>query len=66
MTFETYEHDGNPWVHFHLFGETCQFDFLHFSELVDFSGNYMPKSQAMRNFNHLDFCNDISGNIARI
>jgi hypothetical protein len=20
MTFETYEHDGNPWVHFCLFG----------------------------------------------
>jgi hypothetical protein len=20
MSFETYEHDGNPWVHFHLFG----------------------------------------------
>jgi hypothetical protein len=22
MTFETYEHDGNPWVCFRLFGET--------------------------------------------
>jgi hypothetical protein len=66
MTFETYEHDGNPWVHFCLFGETYQFDFPHCSELVDFSKNYLPESQAMRNFNHLDFCNDISGKTARV
>jgi hypothetical protein len=37
MTFETYEHDGNPWVHFRLFGQAYQFDFSHFSELMDFS-----------------------------
>jgi hypothetical protein len=36
MTFETYEHDGNPWVHFCLFGETYQFGFPHFSELMVF------------------------------
>jgi hypothetical protein len=36
MTFETYEHDGNHWVQFCLFGETYQFDFPHFSELLDF------------------------------
>jgi hypothetical protein len=40
--------------------------FPHFSELMDFSRNCLPESQAMRNFNHLDFCNDISGKIARI
>jgi hypothetical protein len=65
-TFETYEHDGNPWVHFCLFGETYQFDFPQFSELMDFSRNCLPKSQVMRNFNRLDFCNDISGKTARI
>jgi hypothetical protein len=32
MTFERYEHDGNPWVHFCLFGEIYQFDFPHFSD----------------------------------
>jgi hypothetical protein len=36
MTFETYELDGNLWVRFHLFGETYQFDFPHFCELMDF------------------------------
>jgi hypothetical protein len=51
---------------FHLFGETCQFDFRYFSELMDFSRNCLPKSQVMRNFNRLDFCNDISGKTARI
>jgi hypothetical protein len=66
MTFETYEHDGNPWVHFRLFGETYQFDFPHFSEIVDFFRNCLPESQAMRIFNHLDFCNDISSKTARI
>jgi hypothetical protein len=66
MTFETYEHYGNPWVHLRLFGETYQFDFLHFSELMDFSKNCLPQSQAKRNFNHLDFCNDIFGKTARI
>jgi hypothetical protein len=66
MTFETYEHDGNPWVCFHLFGETYKFDFPHFGELVDFSRNCLPESQAMRNFNYLDFCNDISDKTARI
>jgi hypothetical protein len=48
MTFETYEHDGNPWVHFRL------------------SRNWLPESQAMRNFNRLDFYNDISIKTARI
>jgi hypothetical protein len=66
MTFEIYEHDGNPWVRFRLFGETYQFDFPHFSELMDFSRNCLPESQAMRNFNHLNFCNDISDKTARI
>jgi hypothetical protein len=51
---------------FHLFGETCQFDFRYFSELMDFSRNCLPESQVMRNFNRLDFCNDISGKTARI
>jgi hypothetical protein len=66
MTFETYDHDGNPWVCFRLFDETYQFDFPHSSELIDFSRNCLPESQSMRNFNHLDFCNDISGKTARI
>jgi hypothetical protein len=66
MTLETYEHDGNPWVHSRLFGETYRFDFPHFSELMDFSRNCLPQSQAMKSFNRLDFCNDISGKIARI
>jgi hypothetical protein len=66
MIFETYEHDGNPWVHFCLFGETYQFDFPHFSELMDFSRNCLSESQATRKFNHLDFCNDISGKTAGI
>jgi hypothetical protein len=66
MNFETYEHDGNTWVRFCLFGETYQFDFPHFSELMDFSRNCLPESQAMRNFNRLDFCNDISSKTARI
>jgi hypothetical protein len=33
---------------------------------MDFSGNCLPKSQAMRDFNRLDFCNDISGKTAMI
>jgi hypothetical protein len=66
MTFEIYEHDGNLWVHFLLFGETNQVGFPHFSELLDFTRNCLPKSQAMRNFNCLDFCNDISGKTTRI
>jgi hypothetical protein len=66
MTFETFDHDGNPWVHFHLFGETYPFDFLHFGEPMDFYRSCLLESQAMRNFNRLDFCNDISGKTARI
>jgi hypothetical protein len=66
MTFETYVHDGNPWVCCYLYGETYRFVFPHFSELMDFSRSCLPESQAMRNFNHLDFCNDISGKTARI
>jgi hypothetical protein len=66
MTFETYEHDVNPWVCFCLFGETYQFDFPHFRELIDFSRSCLSESQPMRNFNRLDFCNDISGKTARI
>jgi hypothetical protein len=66
MTFETYEHDGSPWVHFLLFGETYQFDFPHFSEHMDFSRNFLPEPQPMKNFNCLDFCNDISSKTARI
>jgi hypothetical protein len=31
-----------------------------------FFRNCLPESQAMRNFNHLDFCNDISSKTARI
>jgi hypothetical protein len=46
--------------------ETYQFDFPHFSELKDFSRNSLAESQALRNFNRLDFCNDISREIARI
>jgi hypothetical protein len=66
MTFETYEHDGNHWVRFCWFGETYQFDFPHFSQLLDFSRNCLPESQAMRNFNRLDFCNDIFSKTAKI
>jgi hypothetical protein len=33
---------------------------------MDFSRNCLPESQAMRNFNHLDFCNDISDKTTRI
>jgi hypothetical protein len=33
---------------------------------MGFSRNCLPESQAMRNFNHLDFCTDISGKTARI
>jgi hypothetical protein len=66
MTFEIYEHDVNPWVHFCLFGVMYQFYFPHFSELMDFSRNCLPEFQAMKNFNHLDFCNDISGKSARL
>jgi hypothetical protein len=50
MTFETYEHDGNPWVCFCVFGETYQFDFpILLSSLI-----------------FLDFCNYITGKTARI
>jgi hypothetical protein len=66
MTFETFEYARNPWVRFQFFGEIFQFDFPHFSELMDFSRNCFPESQAMRNFNRLDFCNDIYGKIDRI
>jgi hypothetical protein len=51
---------------FTCLGETYQFDFPHFSDLMDFSRNCLPESQAMRNFNRLDFYNDISGKTARI
>jgi hypothetical protein len=51
---------------FTCLGETYQFDFPHFSELMDFSRNCLPESQAMRNFNHLDFYNAIFGKTARI
>jgi hypothetical protein len=51
---------------FTCLGETYQFYFPHFSELMDFSGNCLPGSQAMRNFNRLHFCNDISSKTARI
>jgi hypothetical protein len=51
---------------FSCLGETNQFDFPHFSELMYFSRICLHESQAMRNFNCLEYCNDISGKIDRI
>jgi hypothetical protein len=51
---------------FACLGKHISLIFAHFCELMDFSRNCLPESQAMRNFNRLDFCNDISGKIARI
>jgi hypothetical protein len=60
MTFETVEKNRKSFMKYRLFGKSFGCDFFDFSELLDFSKSYLPKSSAMRNFNKVEFCNAIS------
>jgi hypothetical protein len=55
MTFEIIEKNRKLFVKFHLFGKSFGCDFSHFSELLDFSKSCLPESDAMRNFNKVEF-----------
>jgi hypothetical protein len=51
---------------FHLFGKEFEFDYSHFSELLDFSTNCLPESRAMKNFHRVEFYDEILGRPDRI
>jgi hypothetical protein len=53
-------------VKFHLFGKSLGCDFSHFSELLDFSKSWLPKSSSMRNFNKVELSDAISGKFTRL
>jgi hypothetical protein len=66
ITFETVEKNRKSFVKFRLFRKLFGCDFSRFSELLDFSKSYFPKSSAMRNFNKVEFSDAISGNFTRL
>jgi hypothetical protein len=66
MSFETVEKNRKSFVKFHLFEKSFGCDFSHFSELLDFSKSYLPKSSAMRNFNKVEFSDAISRKSSRL
>jgi hypothetical protein len=64
MTFETVE--MNTFVKFHLFGKSFGCDLSRFSKLLDFSKSCLPESSAIRNFNKVEFSDDIFGKSTRL
>jgi hypothetical protein len=65
-TFETVEKGRKLFVKYCLFGKSFGCDFSHFSELLDFSKSFLPESNAMRNFNEVEFSDAISRKSARL
>jgi hypothetical protein len=66
MIFEILQKNRKLFVKFHLFGKSFGCDFLHFSELLDFSKSCLPESSAMRNFNKVEFSDAISRKSTRL
>jgi hypothetical protein len=66
MTIETVMKNRKSFLKFHLFGKSCGYDFSCFSELLDFSKSCLPKSSAMRNFNKVEYSDDISGKSTKL
>jgi hypothetical protein len=66
MTFETVEKNRKSFVMFCLFGKSFGCDFSRCSELLDFSKSCLPESNALRNFNKVEFSDAISGKSARL
>jgi hypothetical protein len=66
MTFETVEKNRKSFVKFHLLRKSFGCDFSRFTELLDFSKSCLPESNAMRNFNKVEYSDAISGKSARI
>jgi hypothetical protein len=66
MTFETVEKNRKSFVKFCLFGKSFGCDFSRFSELLDFSKSCLPESNALRNFNKVEFSDAIFGKSARL
>jgi hypothetical protein len=66
MTFETVEKNRKSFVKFRLFRKLFGCGLSHFSELLDFSKSYLPKSSTIRNFNKVEFSDAISGKFARL
>jgi hypothetical protein len=66
MTFETVEKNRKPFMKFHLFGNSFGCDFSHFNELLDFSKSCLSKSSVIRNFNKVEFSDDISRKSTRL
>jgi hypothetical protein len=66
MTFEIVEKGRKLFMKFHLFGKSFGCDLSHFSELLDFSKSCLPESNAMRNFNKVEFSDAISRKSTRL
>jgi hypothetical protein len=66
MTFETVEKNRKSFVKFHLFEKSFGCDFSHFCELLDFSKSCLPELSATRNFNKVEFSDDISRKFTRL
>jgi hypothetical protein len=66
ITFETVEKNRKSFVKFHQFRKSFGCDLYRFSVLLDFSKSCLPESSAMRNFNKVEFSDDISGKSTRL
>jgi hypothetical protein len=66
MTFETDEKNRKSFVKFHMFRKLFGCDFSRFSKLLDFYKSCLPESNAMRNFNKVEFSDAISEKSARL
>jgi hypothetical protein len=53
-------------VKVHLFGKSFGCDFSHFSELLDFSKSCLPESSSIRNFDKVEFSDNIFGKFTRL
>jgi hypothetical protein len=65
MTFDSFVRHRKSYF-FRLLGRRYEFAYSQFSELVDFSSSCLPESEAMVNFDRLEFSDEISRKSPRI
>jgi hypothetical protein len=66
VTFEIVEKNRKSFVKFHLFRKSFGCDFSRFSELLGFSKSCLSESNAMRNFNKVEFSDAIFRKFTRL
>jgi hypothetical protein len=65
-TFDLFVRHRKSYVCFRVLGRRYEFTYPQFSELMNFSSSCLPESQAMLNFDRLEFSDEISRKNARI